>query len=160
MAAILKMHLTGGASNANPALALGGTSSSVELSATALNNLFDNVSADEASAGDTEYRAIDVKNSGDASAVGVQIYMNPETTSASTQLDMGIEASPLGSVLSIANESTAPAGVTFAHYTTGARLSLPDIAAAAYCRVWIKRIVAASAPNLASDSGTINVDYA
>lgn len=160
MAAILKMHLTGGASNADPALSLGGVSSSVELSATALNNLFDNVSADEASAGDTEYRAIDVKNSGDASAVGVQIYMNPETTSASTALDFGIGASPLGSTLSVADESTAPAAVTFAHYTTGTRLSLPDIAAAAYCRVWVRRVVAAAAPNLASDTGTLNVDYA
>lgn len=160
MASILKMHLTGGASNADPALALGGASSSVELSATPLNNLFDNVSADEASAGDTEYRAIDVKNSGDASAAGVQIYMNPETTSAGTALDMGIEASPLGSTTSIANESTAPAGVTFAHYTTGSRLSLPDIAAAAYCRVWVKRIVTAGAGNLANDTGTLNVDYA
>ena len=160
MAALLKMHLTGGASNADPTLALGGVSSSVELSATALNNLFDNVSADEASAGDTEYRAIDVKNSGDASAVGTQIYMNPDTTSTSTELDFGIEASPLGSTLSIANESTAPAAVTFSHYNTGTRLSLPDIAAAAYCRVWIRRVVSAAAPNLATDTGTLNVDYA
>lgn len=160
MAAILKMHLTGGASNADPNLSLGGVSSSVELSATALNSLFDNVSADEASAGDTEYRAMDVKNSGDASAVGVQVFMNPDTTSASTELDFGVEASPLGSTLSIANESAAPASVTFSHYNSGTRLSLPDIATSSYCRVWIRRTVTAAAPNLANDTGTLNVDYA
>jgi hypothetical protein len=160
MAALLKMHLTGGAANADPNLSLGGVSSSVELSATALNSLFDNVSADEAAAGDVEYRAIDVKNSGDASAVGVQIYMNPATASASTELDLGIEASPLGSTLSIANESTAPAGVTFSHYNSATRLSLPDIAAPGYCRVWVRRTVTTAAPNLANDTGTLNVDYA
>ena len=160
MAATLAFQLTGGASNADPALALGGVHSSVALSGTAMNNLFDDVSPGEATAGDTEYRAIDITNTGDAAGTVVKIFMDPETSSPSTQLDMGIEASPLGSTLSIANESTAPAGVTFAHYNTGSKLTLPDIAAAAYCRVWVRRVVAAAAPNTSNDTGTLNVEYA
>lgn len=160
MAATLAFQLTGGASNADPALALGGVHSSVALSGTAMNNLFDDVSPAEATAGDTEYRAIDITNTGDAAGTVVKIFMDPETSSPSTQLDMGIEASPLGSTLSIANESTAPAGVTFAHYNTGSKLALPDIAAAAYCRVWVRRVVSAAAPNTSNDSGTLKVEYA
>lgn len=160
MAATLAFQLSGGASNSDPNASLGGTHSSVALSGTAMNNLFDDVSASEASAGDTEYRAIDITNTGDATAVVTKIFMNPDTSSASTQLDMGIEASPLGSTLSIADESTAPAGVTFANYTSASKLALPDIAAAAYCRVWVRRVVSAAAPNTSSDSGTLNVEYA
>ena len=160
MAATLAFQLSGGASNADPNASLGGTHSSVALSGTAMNNLFDDVSPAEATAGDTEYRAIDVTNTGDATGVVVKIFMDPETSSASTALDMGIEASPLGSTLSIADETTAPAGVTFAHYTSASKLTLPDIAAAAYCRVWVRRVVTAGATNTASDSGTINVEYA
>ena len=160
MAATLAFHLSGGASNSDPNASLGGTHSSVALSGTAMNNLFDDVSAAEATAGDTEYRAIDITNTGDATSTVTKIFMGPETSSTSTQLDMGIEASPLGSTTSIANESTAPAGVTFAHYNTGSKLSLPDIAAAAYCRVWVRRVVSAAAPNTSNDSGTLNVEYA
>ena len=160
MAATLEFHLTGGAANADPALALGGVHSSVALSGTAMNNLFDDVSPAEATAGDTEYRAIDITNTGDATSTVTKIFMDPETSSTSTQLDMGIEASPLGSTLSIANESTAPAGVTFAHYNAASKLTLPDIAAGAYCRVWVRRVVAATAPNTANDSGTFNLEYA
>lgn len=160
MAATLAFQLSGGAANSDPNLSLGGTHSSVALSGTALNNLFDDVSAAEASAGDTEYRAVDITNTGDATSAVTKIFMDPDTSSTSTQLDMGIEASPLGSTLSIANESTAPAGVAFANYTTGSKLTLPDIAAAAYCRVWVRRVVSAAAPNTSNDTGTLKVEYA
>ena len=160
MAASLQMHLTGGASNADPALSLGGVSSSVQVSATALNNIFDNVAPAESVAGDVEYRAVDLKNSGDATAQVVAAWMEPETSSPHTVLDFGIEASPLGSTTSIANESTAPAGVTFAHYNTGSKLTIPDIPAGSYARLWIRRTVAAGALNAANDQGTINVEYA
>lgn len=160
MAATLAFHLTGGASNADPNLSLGGVHSSVALSATAMNNLFDDVAAGEASAGDTEYRAIDITNTGDATSAVTKIYMDPDTSSPGTQLDMGIEASPLGSTLSIADESTAPAGVTFANYTTASKLALPDIAAAAYCRVWVRRVVGADTGNTSNDAGTLQVEFA
>lgn len=160
MAANLVWKLTGGASNSDPNASLGGTPSSVSLSGTALNNLFDDVSPSEASAGDTEYRAIDLVNTGDAASAGTVVYMSTETTSTGTALNMGIEASPINSTLSIVNESTAPAGVSFAHYTSGSKLSLPAIAAGSRCRVWFERIVGASTGNLANDQCTFTVEYA
>ena len=160
MAAILVWRLTGGASNSDPNASLGGVRSSNALSATALNNLFDDVSPAESAAGDTEYRALDLYNSGDATAGGVVVFMSTETTSSGTQLDFGIEASPINSSLSVANESTAPAGVSFAHYTSGSKLSLPDIAASSGCRVWFRRVVDAGAANLNPDQGTFTAEYA
>lgn len=160
MAAILVWRLTGGASNSDPNASLGGVRSSNALSATALNNLFDDVSPAESAAGDTEYRALDLYNSGDATAGGVVVYMSTETTSAGTQLDFGIEASPINSTLSIADESTAPAAVSFSRYTSGSKLSLPDIAASSGCRVWFRRVVGAATANLNPDQGTFTVEYA
>jgi len=162
MSASLQMRLTGGSSNSDPDLALGGVSSSNQLSATALHNLFDQVSSAEALAGDTEYRALDIYNAGDATAASVEMYMSVETPSSKSSLDFGKVTSPLNDTESIADESTAPVGtgITFAHYTSGSKLSLPDIPAGQYCRIWFKRIIQAAAVNVASDLGTITVAYA
>lgn len=162
MSATLVLRLTGGAANADPNAALGGVSSANAVSGTAMNNIFDDVSAAEAVSGDTEYRAIDVYNSGDATAVGVNIWMGTETSSTDSAIDLGKVTSPLNNTESIADESTAPvgAGITFGHYVVGSKLALPDIAAGAYCRIWLKRIVGAAAGNTASDLGTLNWEYA
>lgn len=167
MAASLQFRLTGGAGNSDPDAALGGVMSANQLSDTAMNNLFDNVSPDEASSGDTEYRAIDVYNSGDAAATNVELYMATETSSPDTAIDMGHDATnnPHTSAWAgetIANESTAPASpvITFGHRVTGARLSLPDIPAGQAARVWMKRVVSPGAGNTSNDLGTIRVEYA
>lgn len=77
MPAQIQLRLTGGAANADPDASLGGVMSSEQLSATALNNLFDNVSPGESEDGDTEYRAIDLYNVGDATACSIQIFTGP-----------------------------------------------------------------------------------
>ncbi len=77
MAASLQLFLTGGAGNTDPNGSLGGVKSTTQLSSTPLNNLFDNVSPGEASAGDVEYRAIDIYNAGDAAAQSVAAYIDP-----------------------------------------------------------------------------------
>jgi hypothetical protein len=160
MPATLQFNLTGGAANSDPGASLGGVHSSVQVSAAVMNNIFDDVSPAEASAGDAEYRALDVQNVGDAIASSVTIYMSTETSSADTQIDMGAVASPINSTESVIDESTAPATVTFAHRLTGARLALPDIAAGSYCRVWLRRVVGVGATNTGSDQGTLAVDFA
>jgi hypothetical protein len=156
MSAVLELRLTGGASNSDPNASLGGVASSNQLSGTAMNNLFDNVSPTEAVNGDVEYRAVSIYNSGDAAATGVEAYMSTETPSPKTQLDFGIEAG----TQTIADESTAPSGVTFAHYATGSRLSIADIPAGSAVRLWIRRTVTAGCVNLSSDFCEISIDYA
>lgn len=158
MAATLILRLTGGVSNTDPDASLGGVQSTTELSATAMNSLFDNVDSTEASSGDTEYRALDIYNSGDATATSVEIYMSTETSSTDSSVDMG----PDSGTQTIANESTAPSApaITFAHYNTASKLSVSDIASSGSQRIWFKRIVTASAGNDSNDQGTIKIDYA
>lgn len=139
---------------------LGGASTATQLSGTAMNNLFDNVTPDEASAGDSEYRALDLFNAGDATAEAVACYCNG-TTSTGTDLLFAIEASPVASTTAIADESTAPTvSGSFTGYTSASKLALPNIPAGSYCRLWLKRTVAASTGNLATDTTTLSVEYA
>lgn len=159
MASSLQWRLTGGAANSDPNASLGGVSSSETLSSTALNNLFDNVSWQEAVTGDTEYRALDLYNAGDATAYAVTVWFDGNTSSADTVLqvaDGGADAS-----VSVADESTAPTGgLSFITPTEGAPLSIANIAAGHYRRIWFKRVVNALASNVANDTATLKWQYA
>ncbi len=156
MPADLKFTLTGGASNSDPDASLGGTGSSVELSATPLNNLFDNVDPDEASAGDVEYRAIDILNDGDEAAENVELYIDSQTSSADTVLDLGLDST----TQTIEDEDTAPGSVTFTAPTEASPLSVSNIAASGRQRVWVRRTVSSSAGNTSSDQAALAVKYA
>jgi len=161
MAATLQLRLTGGASNSDPNASLGGVSSSNQVSATALNNLFDNVTPDEATSGDTEYRAVDLYNAGDAAATSVTMYMSTETSSDDSSLDLGIsDTDEIDDTTSVGDESSAPAGHTFGHYTSASKLSIADIPAGSYARIWVKRIIGAAAGNTSNDTGTLAWEYA
>jgi len=167
MASVLEFRLTGGSANSDPDSSLGGRMSSVELSNTAMNNLFDNVSPSEAQAGDTEYRMIDVYNSGDATAETVEIYVSSPTTSPSSTIHLGYDATnnshdPNADLQTLSDESTAPTSpaMTIGEHIEASKLALPDINVGESVRVCVKRIISASATNTANDSGTIAVQYA
>lgn len=154
----IKFYLTGGTANADPNASLGGTTSNVEVVAATLNNLFDNLSAAEALAGDTEYRAIAVKNTHATDILYSAKIWGMQTTEGSTftygtlALDSGTQ--------SVADETTAPSSptLTFDVYPTeGSSLSLGDIAAGAQKRIWIKRVCNAAAPAFSADSKTLTV---
>lgn len=158
MAANLIFTLTGGASNTNPAASLGGVGSSEELSATALNNLFEDVSPADAVAGDDEYKAIDIYNNGDAEAVSVEFYFDAQSTSGDTDVAAGLDSG----TQTIVDKDTAPSSptITFTAPTSASKLSVSNIAAGSRQRVWIRRHVDAAAGNLANDLATLAVQYA
>jgi hypothetical protein len=156
MASDLFFHYTGGAANADPDLSLGGTGSSVVLSTTALNNLFDNIDPDEITGSNrVEYRAIDISNDGDSQANNVQFYFtdtpNTESTLAAWEDSAGTQ--------SIANETTEPVGAAgnWTQPLVGAKMSLSNLAVAATHRIWIRRTVDQDADNLNEDTGTLHV---
>lgn len=154
MASSIEYYLTGGAANADPDASLGGTTSSNALSGTALNNLFDNVDPTEALAGDVEYRAIAIKNDGDAEARNVEFYFTDTTNSESI---VAVWYDSTGTQ-SIANESTEPTGAS-GNWTTplvGSKLSLGNLAVGAEHRLWIRRTISASASNLNDDLATMH----
>ena len=159
MAASLEIRLNGGAANSDPDASLGGTISSETISETALNNLFDNVSAAEASAGDVEYRSIDIYNAGDATAKTVTAWISTVSPSTDSIIAFGKDDT---ATQELANESTAPddPAVTFINHLVGTPLSIDDIAAGSAQRLFLRRTITASAGNYADDGITLTIQYA
>ena len=153
----IKFYLSGGAANADPDASLGGVTSSVQVGA-AIHDLFDSVTPEEATAGDTEYRAIDIVNTNPTDDLEqAYLYISGETTSANSTIALGYDAA---GTQSVANESTAPGGgVTFSAPTTKATgIALGDIAAnGGKKRVWLRRTITAGAAKLAGDAGQLSV---
>ena len=152
-------RLSGGSGNTDPNAALGGVKSSTAVG-TGLHNLFDVVSSAEASSGDTEYRCIYVHNNhGSLTMQATKIWISSNTPSTDTTVEIALGSSAVnGTEQTVANESTAPTGVTFsAPASEGAALSIGDIPAGEHKAVWIKRIVNAAASAYNNDTATLTV---
>jgi len=176
MAADLNFRLTGGSSNSDPDSSIGGVMSSVNVSSSPMNNLFDDITAAEAaqSVGYEDYRAIDIYNSGDATAESVSIWVSSPTVSEDSHLEIGYDTSSKdgsnsgatshtaswnGEVLSSVLEPTSPS-ISFSTRYSGSELALPDIPTSEAIRVWIKRVIDSGAGNLANDLASIKIKYA
>lgn len=150
----IKFRLSGGASNATQIASLGGVKSTT-TDATA--GIFDDVSSAESAAGDVEYRCVYVHNNhGTLTLTGAVAWLAANTPSASTDVAIGVGTSAVnGTEQTVANESTAPTGITFvAAATQGAGVALGDIPAGQHRAVWIRRTVTAGAA-AAADSFTL-----
>ena len=149
----IKYHLSGGAANSNPALSIGGAKSSVVRG----TDIFDAVSSAEASAGRVEYRLIYISNThATLTLLGAKLWINLNTPSADTDIAVGLAAAGMSAAeTAIANDTTAPAGVSFsAPGSFAAGLLLGDMAPGAYYGVWERRTVNAGAAS-ANDSYTL-----
>lgn len=167
MSATLQLRLTGGAANSDPDASLGGIMSSSQVSGTALNNIFDDVEPGEAETGETEYRMLDIYNAGDETATGVEAYIDPQTSSDDTSLEIGEDDTnnphaAAADLETLANEEAAPESpaITFGTHGSGAKLALPDIPAGQACRIALKRIVSAAADNTSNDQASVKVVFA
>jgi len=158
MAAELELRYTGGAVNADPDASLGGVASSVVMAAGPLNNLFDNVTPSEASAGDTEYRALSLHNKGDAAAESIELYISTESASPDSIIAIGQDSG----TQSIVDESTAPSApvIVFSHPLVGSKMSISDIPAGSAQRLWFRRTIDPAAGNYANDLFQLTVEYA
>lgn len=161
----IQLPLSGGATNTTPNASLGGVlSTSAQIVDATANNLFDNVTSAEATAGSTEYRGFYVKNNHATLALtDARIYISQATTSPDDEIDIGIAVEGVSTTMAtIANETTAPTSVTFSRPSTfaaGLQLnSTTGLAAAAYRGVWIRRTVNAAAAAATGDQGTIKVE--
>lgn len=148
----VQYRLSGGAANSNPAASLGGAKSSVAAGA----SIFDDVSSAEAAAGRVEYRLVYVHNADPAlTLIGAKVWIQTQTPSADTDAAIGLAAAGLnGTETAVANETTAPAGVTFsqpANFAAG--LTLGDIPAGQHYGVWVRRTVNAGAAAVADSFG-------
>jgi len=158
-AADIQFRLSGGAANTDPNASLGGAKSNTQVAA-GLQNVFDNVGAQEAVDGDVEYRCIFVHNAhATLTLQSTVVWIDGLTSAADTEIDIGVDPAAAGADAAvIANESTPPVGVTFTRPTTvGAGLALGDLAPEQGRAVWIRRTVNAGAAVNALDAGSLGV---
>lgn len=160
IAADFSRRLSGGAANADGNASIGGAKSSVAMSAST-DALFDAVSAAQAAAGSIEYRCIYLNNNNATDLMtAARVWINANTPLAGTTLDIGVGAAAVNATeTAIANESTAPAGVTFsAPSSAGTGLALGNIPAGQHKAVWLRRTVTAGSGASASDTWELGFD--
>lgn len=150
----LKIYFSGGAGNTDGNASLGGAVSSTEAAQT-LDGLFDEVTGDEHTAGDTEYRAIFFKNTAAETAYNVKFWIETQSTGSDSSVEIAKETSSGSPIQTIVNESTAPTGLSFVTAADQANaLVLGDMTAGTVYGIWIKRIIAAGATPQANDTVT------
>jgi len=155
----LDFHLSGGSGNSDPNAALGGAISTTQIGA-GVHNLFDQVSGAESSAGDTEYRCFYVKNAhGSLTLQSSKVWIQSNTPSTWTAVRIALGTSAVnGTEQTIADESTAPSGVTWSTAADEANsLSIGDIPAGQHKAIWVERVITAGAGAYNDDQATIRV---
>ena len=161
----VKTGEAGNSTAGTPAGSLGKYISTTELSGTSLNNLFDDVSGAENEASDVEYRCLFIHNAhGSLTLQGAVIYIYSEV-SGGTAVALAVDttaASAIGSAsaqaLEVADESTAPAGLSFSTscVSLATALAMGNIAAGQCKAVWVKR-TAANTAAVAADGMVLRV---
>lgn len=87
----INFYLSGGSNNNNPNLSLGGLPSKYPLSSFGINNLFDNVTSEQAKIGNTEYRCFYIFNdSEDKHLYNSSIYAI-QTTTEGAEVQIGVK---------------------------------------------------------------------
>jgi hypothetical protein len=150
-------RLSGGSGNSSGDASLGGVKSST-AAPTTLNGLFDLTSAAEAVAGDVEYRAIYLHNANATDTMTNAVaYISSNTPLAGSTIDIGVGTAAInGTEQTIADESTAPTGVTFsAPANADSGIALGNIPAGQHIAIWLRRTITAGAGSSPSDAFTI-----
>lgn len=156
IASEIQYRLSGGAANAAAASSLGGAKSSNAIP----GSLFDDVSGAESASGDVEYRCFYVHNNNASLALQNAVaWLSPQTLGAGQAIAIGVGSSAVnGTEQTVADENTAPSGVTFSSPTTkGAGIALGTIPAGQHRAVWVRRTVTAAAP-ASANSFTMRVE--
>jgi hypothetical protein len=154
---LLKLATTAGTqgntNTSTPNASLGKYISTTQITDATLNNLFDNISGDENAASTVDYRCIFIHNNhATLTWQSVVVWLLSEVAGGANTA-IGVDttaASAIGSssaqALTIANETTAPAGVTFSSPTTqGAGIVVGDIPAGQCRAIWVRRTATVSA---------------
>lgn len=144
-----------------PATSLGDQVSTTAITTAQLQNLFDNVSGAEASAGDVEYRCLFVLNNHATLTLEAATITIQSQTAGGGTIDIALDniavstkGSASAQAATIANESTAPTGVG----TFGAGpLTIGDIPPGQVKGVWLRRTVTAGASALNPDGVVLAV---
>ena len=160
----IQTRLSGGSGNSNANASLGGVMSSTAWTGGTLHDLFDVITGDENAASDVEYRCIYVRNNhGSLTWLSPVVWISAQTAGGAA-LAIGLDPAGVGNgsttgvATTVANENTAPAGVTFTTPTTkGAGLAITDLDAGEAAAVWLRR-TAANTAALDDDGATLSFE--
>jgi len=158
---------------ANNTLSLGGTISAYTITSGLANNVFDDVTGDESETGDTEYRAIAVRDTNATydmlnTYVWIQGYERASTGADTIYFALENPGGSPASIQTIADEETAPDETKFT-VKTGATVSWTEegspssslffgtVEATEWFGLWLRRIVPAGASAYTDRSVTIQV---
>jgi len=162
----LVYYLTGassdGAAQADPDLSWGEYRSSEEITSDEDENVFDDVSGDEASAGLTEYRCICIKNThGSLALTGAKVYLSDADIGVGNTVSFAVEVPTGSDTAGYAQEITAEDDAptvnsgnvsnwsTATTKATGVALNInahdADLGPGEIIFVWIKREIGSSA---------------
>lgn len=161
----VEYRYSGGATNTSAAACLGGamsTDASGVVGDDVKNDLFDDVSSSEASAGDTEYRGIYIalKAAAGGDLTDAAAYMSGQSANGGDLIDLAVADEAIGvTIETIANESTAPSGPTFSHPTTYAGgIVIGDLTPGDERGLWVKRTITAGATSGSITDNEITVE--
>jgi hypothetical protein len=136
-------HLSGGSSNTDPLLSIGGAMSSALQS----TSLFDDPPAARRTAGFTDYRLIYYRNDEDVD-VTLSAYVGQQMADHGT-IAVGLATQAVNATVpAVADRFTAPAGVTFLASGHTATVTVPSGQTKG---VWIRRIITAGSPEDATN---------
>lgn len=153
VASELKFYLSGGASNTDPSLSVGGDISSTEVSSL-LNGLFDAVTADEATSGVVDYRCIYLMNTNATDTVDdIKLWIQSQTTSPDTEIAIGLD--PVGADGVAGSDPEDP--TYSAPSDVGSALDMGDFVAGTFYAFWLRRTVNPGASSSASDATQLRV---
>jgi hypothetical protein len=158
----VKYYLSGGASNVNPNLSIGGAISTTQFVDNTTVNLFGDVAAPESAAGSTKHRCLYVVN-GHATLTmqGASFFLNTNTPAAGDTVNIGLgTAGSNGTEQALQFDYSSPVGVSFSAPTTRATgLNLGNIAPGQSYPIWFQRIVSFGASGYPGDSFAFEVDF-
>lgn len=163
IASDIKTVLSGGTANTSPLTALGGAASTAAggiIVSGVANNLFDNVTGAETSAGVTEYRCIYIHNThATLTLQGASVYISANTPSSTTNCQIGLGTAALNGIEQlVASELVAPSGITFSNAAGSANaLVIGDMLPGETRSLWVVRVVNAGTVAANGDGITIGV---
>lgn len=159
----IQLHLSGGTGNTISYGSLGGKRSSTQVTNNELENIFDNISRQEALIAKTEYRCLYVYNPSGAALTNTRIIISQHPTVSN--ISIGVDpagvgnGTTLGVATSIATEDTAPTNITFYGESEDQyEVALGTLKAGEGIAFWLKRQAETSNSQVVSWTLTITED--
>lgn len=120
---------------------------------TPYNSLYDDIQGVESLQGNMDYRCFYLKNEDSVTHSAIKLWCSQQPVGDDV-IQLGLDAAGVNGVAaSIPNDTTAPAGVTFAATNSeAAALNIGTLAAGQYIAVWQKRSISAATRAAVADS--------